>query len=83
MQIPIGLTFVLSGALRGAGDTLPMMIVTAIGVWVVRLSMTGGLIGWAGWGLAAAWASMFFDWSFRGVCAYWRFRSGAWRRVRV
>jgi|GEM_PF-4194812 len=62
-QIPMGITFALSGALRGAGDTLPMMIVTALGVWVVRLSITVGLIAWAGWGLAAAWTSMFFDWS--------------------
>ncbi|HWI51182.1 MAG TPA: MATE family efflux transporter [Symbiobacteriaceae bacterium] len=82
-QIPMGITFALSGALRGAGDTLPMMIVTALGVWVVRLSITGGLITWAGWGLAAAWTSMFFDWSFRGICAYLRFRFGNWKHSRI
>jgi putative MATE family efflux protein len=82
-QIPMGLAFALSGALRGAGDTLPMLVVTALGVWVVRLTITGGLITWAGWGLAAAWTAMIFDWVFRAVCAYWRFRSGGWRRLRV
>jgi putative MATE family efflux protein len=82
-QIPLGITFVLSGALRGAGDTLPMMIVTAVGVWVVRLSITGGLIAWAGWGLAAAWASMSFDYAFRAGCAYWRFRLGNWRHQHI
>ncbi|HYF80876.1 MAG TPA: MATE family efflux transporter [Symbiobacteriaceae bacterium] len=82
-QIPMGITFVLSGALRGAGDTLPMMVVTAIGVWVVRLTITGGLISWAGWGLAAAWTSMFFDWSFRGIFAYLRFRFGNWKQKRI
>lgn len=82
-QIPMGITFALSGALRGAGDTLPMMIVTALGVWVVRLSITGGLISWAGWGLAAAWLSMFFDWSFRGTFAYLRFRYGNWKQKRI
>lgn len=82
-QIPMGITFAIGGALRGAGDTLPMMIVTALGVWGVRLTLTGGLILLGGWGLAAAWLSMFFDWSFRGLFAYLRFRSGAWRQVRV
>ena len=82
-QIPMGITFTLSGALRGAGDTLTMMTVTALGVWAVRLGITWGLIHWAGWGLAAAWTSMFFDWSFRSVCAWVRFRSGRWRKVKV
>lgn len=82
-QIPMGISFAMSGALRGAGDTLPMMIVTCLGVWAVRLTMTGGLIWLAGWGLAAAWVSMIFDWSFRGLFAYLRFRSGAWRNIKV
>lgn len=82
-QIPMGLTFTLSGALRGAGDTIPMMIVTGLGVWGLRLTITSGLIDGLGWGLAAAWAAMFFDWVFRCGCAFWRFRSGRWRRVRV
>lgn len=82
VQIPMGITFALAGALRGVGDTVPMMIVTGLGVWGVRLSITLGLIRFGGWGLAAAWASMFFDWSFRALFAWWRFRSGAWRRLR-
>lgn len=82
-QIPMGISFAMSGVLRGAGDTLFMMGVTMIGVWAVRLTITGGLTHYLGWGLAAAWASMFFDWSFRGACAYWRFRSGVWSSVKV
>lgn len=82
-QIPMSLTFSLSGALRGAGDTIPMMIVTAVGVWVVRHSVTSGLIYLAGWGLAAAWTSMFFDWAFRFAFALRRIRSGRWREMRV
>ncbi|MFZ5826000.1 MAG: MATE family efflux transporter [Bacillota bacterium] len=80
-QVPMGITFALAGALRGAGDTLPMMIVTALGVWVVRLSITAGLIHLAGLGLAAAWISMTFDWSFRLLFALRRIRSGRWREV--
>lgn len=82
-QIPMGITFSLAGALRGAGDTIPMMIVTALGVWGIRLSITGGLIHLAGWGLAAAWVSMAFDWSFRCAFAFLRIRSGRWREVKV
>jgi len=82
-QIPMGIAFAMSGVLRGAGDTLVMMGVTMVGVWAIRLTITGGLTQFMGWGLAAAWASMFFDWSFRAACAYWRFRSGAWSAVKV
>lgn len=83
VQIPMGITIALGGALRGAGDTLPMMVATALGVWVVRLSITSGLIHLAGWGLAAAWVSMFFDWLFRCAVAFLRIRSGRWRSVNV
>lgn len=82
-QIPMGFAFVLSGALRGAGDTLYMMLITALGVWGVRLSITTALIAWAGWGLAAAWTAMFFDWVFRGLLAYRRYRSGVWRSLNL
>lgn len=83
VQIPMGIAFSLSGALRGAGDTLPMMAVTAIGVWFIRLTMTTVLLHFAGWGLAGAWIAMNIDWSFRALCAFWRFRSGVWRAIRV
>lgn len=82
-QLPMGIAFAMSGVLRGAGDTLFMMGVTMVGVWAVRLTITGGLTHYLGWGLAAAWTSMFFDWSFRSACAYWRFRSGVWSTVKV
>ncbi|MFZ5817026.1 MAG: MATE family efflux transporter [Bacillota bacterium] len=82
-QIPMGLTFALGGALRGAGDTLPMMIATAFGVWVVRLGITTGLIHLAGWGLAAAWSALVFDWTLRSAFAFLRIRSGRWREIQV
>lgn len=82
-QVPMGISFALSGALRGAGDTFTMMVVTFLGVWFLRLTITSGLVFLAGWGLAAAWTSMFFDWSFRAIFTYLRFRSGVWRRMRL
>ncbi len=83
VQIPMGITFTLFGALRGAGDTLPVMAATAVGVWGVRLVVTSALILGAGWGLEGAWTSTLFDWAFRMTAGWWRFRSGAWRTMRV
>ncbi|HLO03711.1 MAG TPA: MATE family efflux transporter [Symbiobacteriaceae bacterium] len=82
-EIPMGITFALSGTLRGAGDTMPMMLVTAAGVWVVRLSVAALLIFGLKWGLAGAWTAMIFDWLFRMGFAAWRFRLGKWRTIKV
>ena len=37
LQIPLALTMVLAGSLRGAGDTHFIMVATTIGMWVVRV----------------------------------------------
>lgn len=82
-EVPMGITFALSGTLRGAGETLPMMLVTAAGVWIVRLAAAALFIFGLDWGLAGAWVAMIFDWLFRMGFAAWRFQLGKWRMIKV
>lgn len=57
--IPYSLMFTLSGILRGAGDTIPSMLISMLTLWVVRIPLSfylSGIMGSRGiWlGLAAS-----------------------------
>jgi len=41
--VPFGLMFVLSGVLRGAGDTVPAMLITVASLWLVRVPLAATL----------------------------------------
>jgi len=83
IQIPEALGFVLSGALRGAGDTRSVLRITAFCVWVVRLGTSLLLVSVAHLGLVGVWLAMGLDWIVRAIYLVIRFRSGAWKEVRV
>jgi putative MATE family efflux protein len=79
---------VLSGSLRGAGDTLWPWIFTLLGYLLVRLPLTYWLTtpegdGGLGWGLFGAWIAMFADLSVRAALVAARFLQGGWRNARV
>jgi len=82
-QIPEAVGFVLSGALRGAGDTKSVLWITMAGVWVVRLGLSLVFVVWLRMGLFGAWLAMGLDWVLRALYLVIRFRSGAWKEVRV
>lgn len=69
--------FVLSGVLRGAGDTFFPMIITILSLWVIRipasyfLSLTMGAVGiW--WGIPVAWV-------FGVTASYVYYKTGRWK----
>jgi putative MATE family efflux protein len=76
-------SMVFSGALRGAGDTRGPMVVTGLGIWLVRLPLALLLALALHWGLLGAWLAMTVDISGRGVFNWLRFRSGRWKTMRV
>lgn len=82
-QIPEAIGFVLSGALRGAGDTRSVLWVTGLGMWAVRLGASLVFVLGLHWGLVGAWLAMFLDWVVRAIYLVIRFRSGSWKEVRV
>jgi putative MATE family efflux protein len=91
----LSLIIILSGALRGAGDTRFPILLTWIGFLVIRIPLAylltrdtldlgqlGQVSGW-NWGLLGAWLAMFVDLLVRGVLFLWRFMSGRWQLVQV
>lgn len=79
----MAVAFVLSGALRGAGDTASVMKMTAFSMWVVRLGLTYVFMEFFGWGVAGAWAAMTIDNAVRAAMATYIFRRGRWKKVKV
>jgi MATE family multidrug resistance protein len=75
--------FVLSGALRGAGDTGYVLLAQALPIWLVRLPLSWLLGITAGLALPGIWAAMILDMSVRALMLGLRFRSGDWQRIRV
>lgn len=80
-QIPFSVSMVLSGALRGAGDTKYVMYITATGEWGVRLVLAY-LFGFRfGWGLPGVWLAFLITSLALAGMALWRYRSGQWKYV--
>ncbi|TAK20392.1 MAG: MATE family efflux transporter [Chloroflexota bacterium] len=82
-QAPQAVSFVLSGALRGAGDTRTTLVGGLIGTVGLRAGVAYGLGIVAGVGYPAIWLAWLADWLTRSVIFAYRFRSGRWQKVRV
>lgn len=62
-----GLSIVLGGVLRGAGDSRTPFLIVLVGVWAVRLPLGPILLVRCGLDLAAIWIAMVADLMLRGV----------------
>ncbi len=83
VQIPLAVTMVLSGTLRGAGDTPYILTVTVIGMWGVRLPLAGMCALWLETDLVYVWAAMVADWLVRMGLLIVRYRSERWRTIQL
>jgi len=83
MQIPLALTMVLSGSLKGAGDTRYLVLVTLAGMWVVRLPIAFILAMVLHMGIAFIWGVMVVDWVVRMAVVLARYRSERWQEIRI
>ena len=81
-QIAMGANFVLSGALRGAGDTRWPLYTKVISTWGLRLPITF-IVLMSGGGLVGVWIAMGADFCSQAILAYIRFRQGKWRTMQV
>lgn len=83
LQVPLALTMVLAGSLRGAGDTRFIMSATLVGMWGVRVPM-GLLVGlWLQWSVVYVWTAMIADWTVRMALLLWRYQSERWKTIRL
>ena len=83
MQVPLALTMVLAGSLRGAGDTRFIMWATTIGMWGVRLPLAFVLGVWLQLGVVYVWSAIIVDWSVRMGLLLWRYQSERWRAIQL
>jgi len=74
---------VFGGALRGAGDTVAVMVLNLLSVVGVRF--TGVLVVglWLRQGLAAVWIVLAGELFLRGTLVFLRFVQGRWKRIEV
>ena len=83
LQPPLAIAMVMSGALRGAGETQVVLLAAVVGGWLVRLPISyfGGVV--MEMGMTMVWASMILDWIVRGLIVSWRFRRLSLGSVRL
>jgi putative MATE family efflux protein len=95
-MLPLAVTMVLIGALRGAGDTRWPLVLNLLGIVflrvplaiflahdVVRIPLIGQSVPGAGLGVVGAWYGAVIDIVARCLLLIGRFRHDAWQRIEV
>jgi putative MATE family efflux protein len=79
----MAIDFTLGGALKGAGDTRFPLVVALLAFYACRLGTSYVVAFVLDWPLVWLWMALIGDYVVRAALKGWRFRSGAWARVRV
>lgn len=80
LQIPLAISMVLAGTLRGGGDSRYSMFTTIAGMWMFRIPAALILTKIFHAGLYMTWSLMVFDWLIRMTLLVCRYRSGRWQK---
>ena len=75
-------SFVISGGLRGAGDTRFTAMAMLVTVVIVRSILAVLLVSVLGWGLWGAWIAFLADLLMRAIMIYFRYYSGVWKGIK-
>jgi putative MATE family efflux protein len=73
-QVPLALSFVYAGSLRGAGDTHYVFLVTLVGMWGIRVFLSYLAADILHLSLTIVWGVFLIDWLFRAGAFAWRYR---------
>ena len=82
-QIPLAITMVVGGSLRGAGDTGFIMFATVAGMWLVRIPLAAMLAAVWAWEIHFVWSVMILDWLMRVSLMLWRYHRKSWARLEM
>ncbi len=82
VQPALALNLIISGALRGAGDTRLVMLINGTSIWG-RVGLAYLLVNVMGMGLVGAWLGMAVDLLLRSLFLLFRYRTGRWLYLRV
>jgi putative MATE family efflux protein len=83
IQCGFAASMIFSSALRGAGDTMTVMLLNTASVFAVRLLGVVIVVKWLGYGLSAVWIVLGAEMMLRGAMMYGRFVHGGWKRISV
>jgi len=75
--------FILAGALRGAGDTKSIAVITLITILIIRPVAAYINVYILGLGLEGAWLGLVADQLIRSGLVMARYYSGKWKRIRI
>src|SRR5690606_13803313 len=78
--VPMALMFTLTGVMRGAGDTMPSLLISFLSLWVVRLPLAWWLTYGLGMGAAGVWWSIVIRTTLALLLNYWYYQTGNWKR---
>lgn len=82
-QIPLAVTMVVGGSLRGAGDTGFIMFATIAGMWLIRIPVAALLAAALKMEIRYVWSVMILDWTVRMLFLLWRYRKENWGRLNI
>lgn len=74
---------IISGGLRGAGDTVWTLVATFIGVIGIRIVFAYYFVRGVGMGLMGAWLAMVIDQFVRWVVIRFRFKTNKWKYISI
>jgi putative MATE family efflux protein len=83
IQFPFAVGMILSGSLRGAGDTMAVMLLNLASIVGVRFIGVIVVAKVFGMGLTAIWVVLSAELTVRGFLVTGRFLSGRWQHVKV
>jgi Na+-driven multidrug efflux pump len=82
-QCSFAAAIIFGGALRGAGDTMSVLLLTTISILVLRVGgveIVGGILHKP---LPYIWVILATDLFVRGLLVYGRFLNGGWKKIKV
>lgn len=81
-QIPLAFNFVLSGALRGAGDTKRTLKINLVSLWCVRI-VPAFLLSYYFHSILLVYLAMISDTFVKAIWLWSTFNKGKWQKVKV
>jgi putative MATE family efflux protein len=78
IQVPLALTMVLAGSLRGAGQTRWVMYATMVGGWVFRIPFAFFVSKVLHLDIFFIWLAMPIDWAVRAILLFLKYSDAKW-----